>query len=246
MTLDLQPARDALARFRGAPSATDEERSRWGRDDFLAHGQDRRDHYLRHAPGVAAELEHLLAALSSPPADDVHPAHTGHRFGGGYARASAMLAGDPDWMNATGGAPADDVRGELMAVLLRNGHADWDSLDASVVADAILSDPRFEVRLRGTVTEPTEATREALLAVRDEIVRNEGRADAACLATLEAIAAGIFPRGTVTDADDAETKAQIIADLAESYAYVHAVSRTSSQVYKWLMSRSAAAREARS
>lgn len=37
--------------------------------------------------------------------------------------------------------------------------------------------------------------------------------------------AEVRPRGTVTDA---ETKAQIIADLAESYAYVHAVSRTSS------------------
>ncbi|MET0885676.1 MAG: hypothetical protein ABWX92_04425 [Mycetocola sp.] len=32
-----------------------------------------------------------------------HPAHTGHEYGGAYARAAALAAGDPDWMNATGG-----------------------------------------------------------------------------------------------------------------------------------------------
>lgn len=32
-----------------------------------------------------------------------HPAHTGHEYGGGYARAAALAEGDPDWMNATGG-----------------------------------------------------------------------------------------------------------------------------------------------
>ncbi len=32
-----------------------------------------------------------------------HPAHTGHEFGGAYARAAALAAGDPDWQNATGG-----------------------------------------------------------------------------------------------------------------------------------------------
>lgn len=33
-----------------------------------------------------------------------HPAHRGHEFGGGYARAAALAAGDPDWQNATGGS----------------------------------------------------------------------------------------------------------------------------------------------
>lgn len=34
-----------------------------------------------------------------------HPAHRGHEYGGAYARAAALSAGDPDWMNAVGGEP---------------------------------------------------------------------------------------------------------------------------------------------
>lgn len=33
-----------------------------------------------------------------------HPAHSGHEFGGAFARASALAAGDPDWMRASGGS----------------------------------------------------------------------------------------------------------------------------------------------
>jgi hypothetical protein len=35
--------------------------------------------------------------------DQVHPSHAGHGHGGAYARAAALAAGDPDWVNATGG-----------------------------------------------------------------------------------------------------------------------------------------------
>lgn len=219
MTLDLQPARDALARFRGAPSATDDERSRWGRDDFLAHGQDRRDHYLRHAPGVAAELEHLLSALSSPPADDVREA----------------LEAIWDDGNATG---LDGWVGPGRGTLPIDPEA-VEARDRSIERNAAA----FEVRLRGTVTEPCEWCPEHHTGFAEW--QGDGLAHPSC--GREGHGTNFEPaRGTVTDADDAETKAQIIADLAESYAYVHAVSRTSSQVYKWLMSRSAAAREARS
>lgn len=34
-----------------------------------------------------------------------HPAHSGHEFGGAYARSAALASGDPDWMNAKGGVP---------------------------------------------------------------------------------------------------------------------------------------------
>jgi hypothetical protein len=44
-----------------------------------------------------------------------HPAHRGHEFGGGYARLSAMLDGDPDWMNATKGEVARLTDAELLA-----------------------------------------------------------------------------------------------------------------------------------
>lgn len=40
----------------------------------------------------------------APTEPEPHPAHSGHEFGGGYARAAALVAGDPDWMNATGGS----------------------------------------------------------------------------------------------------------------------------------------------
>lgn len=36
-----------------------------------------------------------------------HAAHSGHEYGGAYARAAALAAGDPDWMNATGGKCMD-------------------------------------------------------------------------------------------------------------------------------------------
>lgn len=46
--------------------------------------------------GFAAEVEEKLQE---------HAAHSGHEFGGAYARGSALAAGDPDGMNATGGQP---------------------------------------------------------------------------------------------------------------------------------------------
>ena len=115
-------------------------------------------------------------ALSSPPADDVREA---------LARTfwEAAVLDNPE-----------GVPGESWEELLSEEPAWAEGFYSQ--ADATLA--TFEVRLRGTVTEPIS---EALLAVRDEIVRNEGRADAACLATLEAIAAGVWPRGTVTDAE---------------------------------------------
>ena len=52
-------------------------------------------------------LRDLLASrVSTPPSE--HPAHSGHEFGGAYARSAALSAGDPDWMNATGGTPPTD------------------------------------------------------------------------------------------------------------------------------------------
>lgn len=123
-------------------------------------------------------LRDLLAALSSSPADDVREALVRTVRSGRRDKLNARI----EWAN--------DDTDELP---FPTGQED------EYIADAILS--RFEVRLRGTVTELTDATREALLAVRDEIIRNEGRADAACLATLEAIAAGVFPRRTVTEAE---------------------------------------------
>lgn len=62
----------------------------------------------------AADL--LLAAgfrrseVPEPSAE--HPSHSGHKFGGGYARAAALEAGDPDWMNATGGEPQGEPTAE--------------------------------------------------------------------------------------------------------------------------------------
>lgn len=41
------------------------------------------------------------------PTEKEHPAHSGHEYGGAYARAAALAAGDPDWMNATGGKCMD-------------------------------------------------------------------------------------------------------------------------------------------
>lgn len=64
--------------------------------------------------------------------------------------------------------PADDVREALIDAMVNvevtNGMVEFaddedDRRDAGHLADAILSDPRFEVRLRGTVTEPTEVKR---------------------------------------------------------------------------------------
>lgn len=55
----------------------------------------------------ARELHHFETEkmLSDAGIDPEHPAHTGHEHGGAYARAAALEAGDPDWMNATGGQP---------------------------------------------------------------------------------------------------------------------------------------------
>src|SRR5690606_29146605 len=53
------------------------------------------------AAGLVRSLADALEAAQRPPVE--HPAHSGHEFGGAYARAAALAAGDPDWMNATGG-----------------------------------------------------------------------------------------------------------------------------------------------
>ena len=77
-----------------------------------------------HTPsGVGAVLDALVALGWSPhpvPSDAEivreafndalesvpHPAPPGHEHGGAYARAGALAAGDPDWMNAAGGEAA--------------------------------------------------------------------------------------------------------------------------------------------
>lgn len=41
-----------------------------------------------------------------------HPAHRGHRYGGAYARSAALVAGDPEWMTATGGTE-ESLRAKL-------------------------------------------------------------------------------------------------------------------------------------
>lgn len=46
-----------------------------------------------------------------PLRSEEHPAHSGHEYGGAYARGSALAAGDPDWMNATGGTRSDADHG---------------------------------------------------------------------------------------------------------------------------------------
>lgn len=81
-----------------------------------------------------------------------HPAHSGHEYGGAYARAAALAGGDPDWQNATGGEggrlifhegqrlrvmgilPDDpaplEIGDEGTVVLVDDGgtaHVDWDS-----------------------------------------------------------------------------------------------------------------------
>jgi hypothetical protein len=65
---------------------------------------------LRDA-GVVREV--LTLAQGDVPAE--HPAHRGHEFGGGYARAMALAEGDPDWMNARGG----DVQEPTAAAVIR-------------------------------------------------------------------------------------------------------------------------------
>jgi hypothetical protein len=63
------------------------------------------------SPEMARIIEQAKASLAKrePALADEHPAHRGHEYGGGYARAAALAAGDPDWVNATGGSAADDL-----------------------------------------------------------------------------------------------------------------------------------------
>lgn len=69
---------------------------------------------------------------------------------------------------------------------------------------------------------PADDVREALLAVRDEIVRNDGRADAACLATLEILSsrAEVRPYGTVTD--DKSLRSRIEQMVANQQSWIDA------------------------
>nr|WP_278101183.1 hypothetical protein [Microbacterium proteolyticum] len=62
--------------------------------------------------------------------------------------------------DALSSPPTDDVREALARVIWECDHHERAVLaDCRGIAEVILADPRFEVRLRGTVTEPTEVKR---------------------------------------------------------------------------------------
>lgn len=142
---------DALMRTDRPAPAADDRRAEMAVLRVLTNGE----------PVTHEVLDALRAVgwgpLPTPPADE-HPAHSGHRFGGGYARASALLAGDPDWTNATGGQPADDVR-EARLEALREAVFPWSS-EESTEACNLIRELLDEVRPRGTVTD-AEVTQEA-------------------------------------------------------------------------------------
>lgn len=81
--------------------------------------------------GFAAEVEKKIQE---------HEAHSGHEFGGAYARGSALAAGDPDWQNATGGAPDALSRESIRAAIGTEERRIWlDPEDIDAITDDVLA-----------------------------------------------------------------------------------------------------------
>lgn len=98
---------------------------------FLKHAPEDVDRWedivADNIPAVESWREvarHVLAVFEQSSAPYEHPAHSGHRYGGAYARAAALAAGDPDWQNATG-TPAEHPEPSIAVVPLSDLEASW-------------------------------------------------------------------------------------------------------------------------
>lgn len=97
-----QPFLEVAKAANAAYAPTDQDEREALRDALVAGERKSRSTGGSASGLYSAQADAILAAgFRRTPAE--HPAHSGHRYGGGYARAAALAAGDPDWQNATGG-----------------------------------------------------------------------------------------------------------------------------------------------
>jgi hypothetical protein len=94
---------------------------------------------------------------------------------------------------------------------------------------------------------PTTDDREVLATIRADVERvkryHPGSAPKLSLKEIELLLRLVEPLGAAEfdrwlAAHDAQVRAEALREAAESYVYVHAVSRLHSKVYQWLRARS--------